>query len=206
MRMWARVWLDSASVTAAKQGLDTTNKHFRKHDRGPFVRSWDDQALIGNGEARAAHYFSPFYGMCSCIRLEDEHFASWTNILDISHCFQAYKNHCSSYWISNNGFDRGIIVHTFSITENFGSNIFNVLLYYCFWQPFMRRWWGFSGFEIKDGARNIPWSAIKPPWRMIRWLMLSSWPPAMKMQVSHTFKIAITHIFSVSAYHKQVQR
>ena len=51
MRMWARVWLDSASVTAAKQGLDTTNKHFRKHDRGPFVRSWDDQALIGNGEA-----------------------------------------------------------------------------------------------------------------------------------------------------------
>ena len=97
MRMWARVWLDSASVTAAKQGLDTTNKHFRKHDRGPFVRSWDDQALIGNGEARAAHYFSPFYGMCSCIRLEDEHFASWTNILDISHCFQAYKNHCSSY-------------------------------------------------------------------------------------------------------------
>ena len=83
MRMWARVWLDSASVTAAKQGLDTTNKHFRKHDRGPFVRSWDDQALIGNGEARAAHYFSPFYGMCSCIRLEDEHFASWTNILDI---------------------------------------------------------------------------------------------------------------------------
>ena len=112
MRMWARVWLDSASVTAAKQGLDTTNKHFRKHDRGPFVRSWDDQALIGNGEARAAHYFSPFYGMCSCIRLEDEHFASWTNILDISHCFQAYKNHCSSYWIPNNGFDRGIIVHT----------------------------------------------------------------------------------------------